>query len=487
MGIRERGYGMTIGILAFGGYVPKMRLQKAQIAAAHSWFAPALKGLGRGERSMANWDEDTVTMAVEAARDCLKGRGRTGINAICMGSTSYPFRDRQNAGIVADALSLGADLMTLDIGTSQRAGTSALLAALRIGGQTLVIGSEKRRTKPGSALEMTTGDAAAAFVIGEGNVVARYLGGHTRAVDLVGHFRGEDSAFDYTWEERWVRDEGFLKIVPDAVERALSDANVTADQITTFCLAVPSARIAGAVARKIGLKDGALVDNLQSSCGEAGSAHPLVLLCHALEQAKPGNIILVAGFGQGCDALIFQATEAIGARHGGHGISGCLAEGFKQENYHKFLAFNHLVEMEQGIRSEVDKNTGLTTLYRNKEMAQGFIGGRCTACDTNQFPKTNICANPDCGQTGMQVDEPFADKAATLNSFTADGLTFSPNPPHHYGMVQFEGGGRLMSDITDVTPDTDLEVGMPMRMVFRVKDYDHRRGFRRYFWIATPA
>ncbi len=478
---------MATGILAFGGYVPKGRLQKARIAAAHSWFTPSLAGLGRGERAMANWNEDAVTMATEAARDCLSGRADDGIDAVLMGSTSYPFQDRQNAGIVADALSLGSDLMTLDIGTSQRAGTSALLAGLRMGGQALVVGAEKRRTKPGSPLELTTGDAAAAFRIGEGDVVARYLGGCARAVDLVDHFRGEDGGFDYTWEERWVRDEGFLKIVPDTVAQALQAADITAGQITTFCFPVPSTRIANAVARKIGLADGVLADNLQATCGEAGAAHPLVLLCHALEQAGPGDIILVAGFGQGCDALIFQATDAIRNRESGPGISGCLANGYQEENYHKFLAFNRLITMEQGIRSEVDKNTGLTTLYRNKEMVQGFIGGRCTECATNQFPKTNICANPECGKTGTQMDEPFADKAATLNSFTGDRLTFSPNPPHYYGMIQFDGGGRLMSDITDITPDTDLTVGTPMRMVFRVKDYDHQRGFRRYFWIATPA
>jgi len=58
--------------------------------------------------------------------------------------------------------------------------------------------------------------------------------------------------------------------------------------------------------------------------------------------------------------------------------------------------------------------------------------------------------------------------------------------PTYFGMVQFEGGGRLMSDLTDIDPDVELEVGISMRMVFRVKDYDRLRGFRRYFWKATP-
>ena len=53
-------------------------------------------------------------------------------------------------------------------------------------------------------------------------------------------------------------------------------------------------------------------------------------------------------------------------------------------------------------------------------------------------------------------------------------------------MIQFEQGGRIMIDFADVIPERELEVGMPMRLVFRVRDYDHKRGFRRYYWKATP-
>ena len=74
-----------------------------------------------------------------------------------------------------------------------------------------------------------------------------------------------------------------------------------------------------------------------------------------------------------------------------------------------------------------------------------------------------------------------------MRSYTADRLTYSVAPPAYYGMVQFEEGGRAMIDFTDIDADAALSVGEPMRMVFRVKDYDVRRGFRRYFWKATPA
>src|SRR5206468_6053477 len=95
-----------VGILSFGAYVPRLRLQRTAIAAANAWFSPGLRGMARGERSMANWDEDTVTMAVEAARDCLAGSDAGSVAALSLASTTHPFDDRQNTSIVAGALNL---------------------------------------------------------------------------------------------------------------------------------------------------------------------------------------------------------------------------------------------------------------------------------------------------------------------------------------------------------------------------------------------
>jgi len=308
---------MSVGIHAFGGYVPRLRLERRVIAEANAWFNPALKSLGRGERAIAAWDEDSITMAVEAARDCLARRGRDGIAQIFLASTTLPFQDRQNAGVVAEALHLAGAVGTLDVAGSQRAGTSALVAACQIagggGGPVLVTGAEKRRTKAASPLELTTGDAAAALLVGQGDGVARLLGHATFSIDFVDHYRGQDERFDYTWEERWVRDEGFLKIVPEAVDRALDAAGVDAGAIDHFCFPSPMRRAGTSVAKLLGLAEHSLRDNLQGTCGEAGAAHPLVMLAHALEDAAPGERILVVGFGQGCDALVFEATDALAA------------------------------------------------------------------------------------------------------------------------------------------------------------------------------
>ena len=484
---------MSVGIHAFGGYVPRRRLQREVIAATNAWFNPGLKGLGKGERSIANWDEDAVTMAVEAARDALGSTGRDGdvIQGLYLASTSLPFQDRQNAGIVAEALHLGHSLRTLDVTGSQRAGTSALGTALQAvaggGGPVLVVGAEKRRTKAASPLELTTGDGAAALLIAQDGGAARLLGHATETVDFVDHYRGQNQAFAYVGEERWVRDEGYLEIVPKAVVRALDAAAVEPGAVTHFCFPSAARRVAAMLASKLGIPAASVRDNLQGTCGEAGAAHPLLMLVHALEQARPGDKVLVTGFGQGCDALVVEAGERLAAATPLLGIAGHLTRRREETNYQRYLAINDLVTIERGLRAEVDKQTGLTTLYRNKDMLLGFIGGRCRTCETPQYPKSNVCANPTCNAVDSQDDYPFSERTATLNSHTADRLTYSPDPPAYYGMVQFDEGGRAMMDLADIDPDTELQVGQPMRMVFRVKDYDTNRGFRRYFWKATPA
>jgi hydroxymethylglutaryl-CoA synthase len=480
---------MTVGILAYGAYLPQLRLQRSSIAAAHCWFDPSLGGLGHGERTMGAWDEDSNTMAVEAARVCLAHGDRSRIEGLYLGSTSFPFLDRQNAVLVGEALRLNGDLQTFDLAGSQRAGTSALMAALKgaaMGEQGLVIGSDKRRTKAASTAEMSYGDGAAAVLVGEGDVVAELVGSHTRSIDFIDHFRTQQSEFDYQWEARWIRDEGLLKIVPDAVHALLQNSDIGAGSIDHFCCPVGSASEQKALARKLGIRAEALQDTLASQCGNTGAAHALLMLVGALEVAKTGKLIMVLGFGQGCDVLLFRTTAALAKLPESSGLKACLANGREEHNYFKFLAFNGLLTMEHGLRAETDKNTGLSTAYRNRELTTGFVGGKCSACGTVQIPATPICVNPQCASVGTQLPHPFADASAVLNSYTADRLTYSLNPPAYYGMIQFAQGGRIMIDFADVVPAQGLAVGMPMRMVFRVRDYDHKRGFRRYYWKAAP-
>jgi 3-hydroxy-3-methylglutaryl CoA synthase len=477
-----------VGITGFGAYIPRLRLQRATVVAANQWSNPGLAALAKGERSIANWDEDSVTLAVEAARDCLAGTDRGSIGHISLASTTLPFADRQNAGIVATALTLPAGIGALDATGSQRAGTSTLIGALNSAnsGDHLCIAADKRQARPGSTQELTYGVGAAALTVGSDNVIAEFIGSHSVTEDFVDHYRGDGRKFDYFWEERWVRQEGHLKLIPAAIAGLLEKTGVAADAIDRLIVPVMSRGAPHGVAKATGIAAEAVADTLQANCGETGVAHPLVLLVAALEAAAPGEKILVCSFGQGGDALLFETTGALTDYPARRGVAGSLAQRREETNYIKYLTFNGLLDMERGMRAEQDKQTALTALYRNRDLLLGFVGGRCTNCGTLQIPRTRICVNPNCRAHGTQEDEPFAEKPASIMSWTADQLAYSIDPPAHYGMVQFEGGGRLMVDFTDVDPDA-VEVNMPVRMVFRIKDLDEQRGFVRYFWKAAPA
>ena len=477
---------MARGILAFGAYVPWRRLQRKAIADTHGWFNPALKGQAKGERAMASWDEDAVTMAVEAARDALGSSDRTTITAIRLASTTFPFVDRLHASILAEALNLAESVATSDISASQRAGTTALIEAFGSSGQSLVIASEKRGTKAASPVEMASGDAAAAFVVGDGKPLATLIAKTTRSSDFVDHFRSMDNPYDYNWEERWVRDAGYLQIVPPAIAKCLADAKRAAKDVTHFCMPSQIARTANAVAKAAGFAETAVVDPLHVNLGDSGAAHALVLLAATLERAKPGDTIMIVGFGQGADVALFEVTPEIAKRPKHLGVSGHLARRKEEPNYAKFLAFNDLIELERGMRAETDKATPLSSLWRNRATVTGFIGGQCKKCGTLQFPKSEICVNPNCNALHTQTPHPFADMSGRIASYTADRLTYAPDPPSMYGMIQFDDGGRVILDFTDMDAAA-LEVGRPMRMMFRIKDIDNNRGFRRYFWKAAPA
>lgn len=479
-----------IGIKAYGGYVPRRRLPRQVIVEANSWFNPGLKAYAKGERSMCNWDEDTLTMAVEAARDCVGAERPESIKAIFLASTTLPFADRQNAGVLGTALNLGQNMMTMDISASLRAGTSGLINALRsaqgLGGDVLFAAAEHRKSRTANQNELMNGDGAAALLIGDGEVVAELLAAHQVAVDFVDHYRFQTEEFDYNWEERWIRDEGYAKIVPPAVEAALAEAGIGADAIDHFVMPGTIRGIQAMIAKRSGIAETAVQDNLHLVLGDTGAAHSLVMLANCLQGAEPGQTIMLVGWGQGCDVLIFRTTEAVKSVTPRLGVKGFLARRKEETNYNKFLAFNGLIEQDGGLRAETDKQTALTTLYRNREMVTGFVGGKCAKCGTVQFPKSRVCVNPNCGEFNSQEDHPMSEVGTSIQSWTADNLTYSPDPPQHFGMVTFEEGGRLMADFTDVDVG-EVEVGGRMRMVFRIKAHDEKRGFNKYFWKAAPA
>ncbi len=470
------------GILSAGAYLPRLRLDRKTVAASHRWMAPSLKSLARGVRAMANWDEDALTMAVEACRAALGKAAAPDLQRIVLASTSLPFADRLNAGVVRSALALSPKLAACDAGGSLRAGTTELLRALEgiSDKSTLIVASEHRQAKPASTAELLFGDGAAALVVGRGKPIAVLRGAASECHDFVDHFRENGHDTDYSWEERWVRDEGFGKIIPPVVKSALEAAGCVAADIDHFVMPAALPRVNQTIAQTLGIRAEAVADTLFEACGDTGNAHPLMMLAKTLALATPGQKILVVQFGSGCDAIVLETTEW---QVPDESRLNWLSGGRTETNYLKFLSFKGQLDLAWGMRAEMDNKTALSAAWRNEPILNGFMGGCCTSCGTVQFPSSRICVNPACVKTDTQEPYRLADEAAHIRSYTCDWLSYSQSPPFQFGHVEFASGARVLMEFTDSEPE-DLAVGTPLAMRFRIKDVDPLRGFRRYFWKA---
>lgn len=483
---------IMVGITAYGAYVPRLRISRMTIIQNMAWYFPVIMAVAGGEKAIANWDEDALTMAVEAASDCLTGTDRKKVDGLYLASTTLPFADRLNAGIVACALNLREEgLVSADFSSCQKASTTACLAALDAVGsgaakRVLVVASDQRRAKMATMFEMFYGDGAASVMFGSEGVIAAFIGSYSLSCDFVDHYKGYGKEFDYGWEERWVRDEGYGKIIPEAVRGFLAKHSLKTSDIAKIVYPCYFTGTHRSIAKDLGIDPAKVQDNLHGVCGDTGTAHPLVMLAHALETASPGDKILVCGFGQGCDVLGFEVTENIKGFTPARGVSGSLADRVEFTNYLKFAKFRDLITADLGIRGEANPNTSLTVLWRKRKMILGFVGHRCTKCNTPQFPPLPVCVNPDCHASGHFEDYEFSHRPARVEMFTGDLLAPSVDPPAVYGLVGFEGGGKAFVDFTDCDLNA-VKVGMPVRMAFRRRTRDAVRGFTGYFWKAVPV
>jgi len=451
------------------------------------WFNPVALS---GEKAVANYDEDSVTMAVAAGVDCLRGFKRESIDGLYFASTTSPYRERQNAGIVANAFDLRPDIRTADFTNSVRCGTSALLSAYETikgeGAQKiLVCASDCRLGKAGSIQEQIFGDGGAAFLLGKEGVIATLEGFHSLSYDFIDHRRIEQDKFNHSWEERWIRDVGYTGFITEAITGLLKKYSLNVNDFAKIVYTCPYDKEHAAIAKKLGIEPGKLQDNMMTGIGDAGAAYSLMMLVKALEEARPGDKILVAGYGNGCDALYFQATEEIENVRGKRGVTRHLVSRKELTSYDQYAVFRNLLPLEVGIRGEEIAFTNLSTLWRERKSVLALCGVKCKQCGTPQYPSQRVCVNPECGVVDQMEEYRFSDKKGFLFSYTADNLSFSIVPPALYGIVNFEGGGRYMFDLTDCE-QVSLHIGMPVEMSFRRKYTDEARGVYGYFWKAVP-
>ena len=475
------------GITSYGAYIPWYRIDRKIIYSTMGWLDPGT--FMPGEKAVANYDEDSITMAVAASIDCLKGIDRNTIDGVYFGSVTLPYKERQNAGIIATALDLRPDIKTADFAGSTKSGTAALLSAcdaIKAGSakNILVCASDCLLGKPGSAGEEAYGDGAAAFLLGENDAIASFQGSHSVSYDFRDRWMADIDKFDRAWEGRWIRDEAYNKFISEAISGLAKKCNLSPKDVAKASYPCLYVRDHADIGKRLGLEPSQIQAHLFNNVGNTGTANPLILLVAALEDAKPKDNIVVASFGNGSDALLFQATEKItGIKR--RGVRKHLESKKMLDNYGKYATFRNVITVEKGIRGETAPLEQISLAWRNRKGLLALMGSKCKKCGTPQFPAQRVCVNPSCKAIDEMEPYTFSDKKGNLFTYTEDSLAFSLNPPAIYGMVDFVGGGRYWFDLTDCESG-GLQVGMPVEMSFRRKFTDEKRGIYAYFWKAMP-
>ena len=479
-----------VGIRSYGGYIPRYRLDRMKIFKSMGWFNSANYGLARGDKSVAGVDEDSVTMAVAAGIDCVSGFDRSQIDGVYLASTSLPYIERQNAGIVAGALNLKDGVRSIDFAGSLKSGTAALISALESVASKgvnnlLVCASDSRLGQIGSPQELINGDGAAAFLIGDEDVIAEYKGSFSLTYDFVDHYRGSNTKFDRQWEDRWIRDIGFDRFIPEVIDGLLTKYDLKLEDFAKVIYPCYYAAERKILDKKLGLEKEKVEDPMMGEVGEMGAAQPLAMLSKALEDAKPGDKILAVSYGNGCDALWFEVTENIKKLPARTGISGYISNKVELDRYEKYLVWRNIIHIDPGLRGEEDVWSRWSLNWRARKAILGLCGSKCLECGTPQFPPQRICANPKCGAVDKMEDYSFAEKKGKIFTYTADNLVVSYNPPQLYGVINFDGGGRFMMNMTDCDQEA-VKVGKRVYFSFRVVKYDEKRDATQYFWKAVP-
>jgi len=459
------------GIVSFAAYLPYRRLDRTQIAPFVG------QGGGKGTRTVASYDEDSTTMAVEAGRLALRGRA-TVPTQLLFGTTFPAYADKTNATAVHAALRLPADSLALDLGASVRSAVGGLLLALEGGssaGTSLVVSADVRTGLPGSGEESSGGDAAAALVVGDetsGPVVAEFLGRASVTDEFIERWRVPGEARTKTWDEKFSE----ISLVPLGVRawnQALEAAGLTADDVQAAAVSAPLARVAKSMGGKL---DGVhVVDDLAATVGNTGAAQPALLLTALLEQAAPGQVVALVVLADGADVLLFRATEALGSYRPARTIAEQVAAGGPLP-YGKFLAWRGMLQVEPPRRPEPGRISAVVAA-RNEDWKFGFVG--------SQEPETGVIHMPPArvSRDGLHTDEmapaPLADVQGTVVTFTIDRMAYSPSPPIVFAVVDFDGGGRLPVELTDLDA-SEAAIGQRVEMTFR--KLFTADGIVNYFW-----
>ncbi|WP_433742479.1 OB-fold domain-containing protein [Falsibacillus pallidus] len=466
------------GIKAYGLYFPFNRLERNKISHFHGGKPQ------KGERSIANFDEDSLSLAVNACCNLFSSYKNAKPEALYFATTTPPYAEKMGAVTIQSALDLPETIETMDYGHSLRAGSGALKAGLHHRMKQcdiLIAASDMRGGNPNSEMELNCGDGAASILIGEGeDVIAELIGSASINSEHLSVWRNEGESYARQWEDRFVQNVA-LQSAKEALNTALRAAELDLKRIDSALISAPFSKFQIPFVKSLGFTEGQVTEMDDSWHGHLGTANPLAMLAKSLEKRNPGEIILLLNISEGCDAFLFRCSEKIKDFHP-HKSSTCFKR-YKNTSttYGEVLKWRDKIEVDNGRRPEA-KQPSAPALWRNRKGILSFQGSECKRCHSPFFPAQRVC--PSCGSVDEIEPYSFKRKRASIFTYTMDFLASSPSSPSAFAVIDFEGGGRMLAQVAD-WEEGDLQIGREVEFSFR-KLYT-ASGIHNYFWKAVPT
>ena len=465
-----------VGISSYGTYIPKFRLGKETLG----WNSAY-------ERSVANFDEDSVTMGVAAARVCLKGHDTYDIDGLIFATTTSPYAEKQCSAIIATALDLRRDILTSDLTDGLRAGTNALRAAMDSvaagsAKKILVVVSDSRQGPPRGETERNSGDGSVAMLISNEPTVAQLIGSHSISDNLLDNWRSTGDVFVRSWEDRFATEEGLEKITGETLDGFWEKFSLKPEDISKIAMSAPDARKHTRLSQLLGFEKSQIEDNLFGEMGNTGAAFPIMLLCQSLEDSVKHQKCLLIAYGDGCDVIGF---EICGSDNTDYEQSNSLKNHLQSKNiltnYEIFARWRDIWQQDDASRRPSANSPSATAMWREEEKNLRFHGVQCEYCQYIQYPPQQVCVN--CRSRGNGTPVPLSQRTGSVFTYSMDYIAGTTDTPLVIAVVDFDGGGRVLCMLTDREID-EIKVGMPVEMSFRKLRVVN--GIHNYYWKAIP-
>ncbi len=307
-----------VGITGYGAYIPRYRLPAQEVSDV---WTDGFAGLPIQEKAVPGLDEDTATIAIEAARNALvrAGIAPTDLRAVWVGSESHPYAVKPTSTIVAEALGAEPMIQAADWEFACKAGSEAIIAAVGLVGSNMAdyamgIGADTAQGRPGDALEYTAAAGGAAIIVGpEHGALARFEGSLSYVTDTPDFWRRPGAEYP-SHGMRFTGEPAYFHHIITAGQMLLEAMERTPADYDYVVLHQPNVKFPMRAAKQLGFKPeqwetGLLVGRI----GNTYSGASIVGLTAVLDVAKPGDRIMVVSFGSGAgsDAISFEVTEHI--------------------------------------------------------------------------------------------------------------------------------------------------------------------------------